>query len=182
MDSLTSLPLTSIYTRVRTLHDHALDTVTSHEYLGDYLTLNTLWNYHANIITGEASRALGYIKRDLKSAPPSLRKLPYQSYVCPKLEHASTICSLSELDEPHWSRSKQRYPSHCLHTRDISVTSLIPFTCLAPLATCRRISGLPLLHRLYFHHPLKRTCMPTQYAFPGQEILPFIAARVAAYL
>lgn len=85
------------YTRAYTLHGHALDTMTSFKYLGVYLTPNLLWNHHVDIIIAEASCALSYIKRNLKSTPPDLCKLPYETYVSPKMEYVSAIWSPHQL-------------------------------------------------------------------------------------
>lgn len=67
---------------------------------------------------------LAYIKGNLKSAPPHLRKLANETYVRPKLEYASAICSphqlyLVDLIEAIQNRAARFIMS--LYSRDISV-------------------------------------------------------------
>lgn len=42
----------------------------SYEYIGVHFARNLSWNLHIDTVAVQASRTLGYIKRNLKSAPP----------------------------------------------------------------------------------------------------------------
>lgn len=48
----------------------------SGKYLGIHLTSYISWTTHVNIVTGNATRTLGYLKRNLKNVPLYFRKLP----------------------------------------------------------------------------------------------------------
>lgn len=56
------------------------------------MTNNTSWKICIDTAAAQAFHTLGCIKRNLKSAPPHLRKLAYETCVHPKLEYALAMC------------------------------------------------------------------------------------------
>ena len=68
-----------------------LDTVRHHPYLGVKITDNMKYNNHINTITSKASRVLGFVKRNLKHCPRTVKERAYQTVVRPKLEYSSPI-------------------------------------------------------------------------------------------
>ena len=61
------------------------ETVKHHPYLGVELNDNLKYNTHIDNITGKASQTLGFIKRNLKSCPISVKDRAYQTLVRPEL-------------------------------------------------------------------------------------------------
>ena len=60
-------------------------------YLGVELSDNMKYNQHINTFTSKASRVLGFVKRNLKHCPKTVKERAYQSLVRPKLEYSSPI-------------------------------------------------------------------------------------------
>ena len=73
------------------MNNQILDTVKHHPYLGVELTDNMKYNNHINTITSKASRVLGFVKRNLKHCPRTVKERAYQTLVRPKLEYSSPI-------------------------------------------------------------------------------------------
>lgn len=137
-----------------------INTSTSYKYLGVNLTSTLSWVLHVDNIIAEASRTLGYLKRNLKSAPSHLKKLAYITFVRPKLEYASSIwhpsqAYLSDNLERIQTRAARFIAS--AYTHDISVTQLKE-TLELPLLSSRRLnSRLCLLHKFYYNYPYSHT-------------------------
>ena len=72
-----------------TMNGEILETVKHHPYLGVELSDNLKYNTHIDNITGKASQTLGFIKRNLKSCPTTVKDRAYQTLVRPKLEYSS---------------------------------------------------------------------------------------------
>ena len=73
------------------MNGEILETVKQHTYLGVELSDNLKYNTHIDNITGKASQTLGFVKRNLKSWPTSVKDGAYQTIVLPKLEYSSSI-------------------------------------------------------------------------------------------
>ena len=73
------------------MNNQILETVKHHPYLGVELTDNMKYNNHINTITSKASRVLGFVKRNLKHCPRTVKERAYQTLVRPKLEYSSPI-------------------------------------------------------------------------------------------
>uniref|UniRef100_A0A131YXY4 Sphingosine kinase n=1 Tax=Rhipicephalus appendiculatus TaxID=34631 RepID=A0A131YXY4_RHIAP len=58
-----------------------LSTATQYRYLGVILTPNLSWSDHIRAISANASKSLGYLRCNLKTAPSSIRKLSYLTLV-----------------------------------------------------------------------------------------------------
>ncbi|CAC5360924.1 unnamed protein product [Mytilus coruscus] len=68
-----------------------LEKVSHQPYLGVELCSNLKYNLHIDQTCKKASRVLGFIKRNLKHCPPSVKERANTSLVRPKLEYCSTI-------------------------------------------------------------------------------------------
>ena len=68
-----------------------LEVVKHHPYLGIELSDNMKYNIHIDNITSNASRVLGFLKRNLKHCPQKVKERAYHSLVRPKVEYSSTI-------------------------------------------------------------------------------------------
>ena len=85
-----------------TLSGQTLESVDSAKYLGVTIFQDLNWNKHINNITGKANRALGFIKRNVKTKNESVKELAYKTLVRPLVEYASTIWS------PHTKQNTQK--------------------------------------------------------------------------
>lgn len=146
------------FTRKRTNSDFAYSlnnspiiAVSAYQYLGVELTSNLSWVSHINTITAKASRTLGYLKRNLKSAPSHLRKLSYETYVRPKLEYASAIWAPHQTYLINQIESIQNRAARFIsssYSRFDSVSLIKQNYSICLLETRRNISLLCLIHRL----------------------------------
>ena len=73
------------------MNNQTLEVVKHNPYLGVELSDNMKYNQHINTITSKASRVLGFVKRNLKHCPKTVKERAYQSLVRPKLEYSSPI-------------------------------------------------------------------------------------------
>lgn len=145
------------------IHSVPIDHTSAYKYLGLHMTPSLSWVTHIQTIRCEASRTLGYLRRNLKSASSEIKKLAYLTYVRPKLEYASSIwhpfqAYLSDDLEAVQNRAARFIASE--YSRRTSITALKQTLSLQPLASRRIISRLCLLHTFYFtrsgHALLKR--------------------------
>lgn len=136
-----------------TLSTSSLSVCSSYKYLAVHFTSNLSWVTHINSVTADASRTLGYIKRNLKSAPNHLRKLAYETYVRPKLEYAAAIWSphqkyLTTHIEKVQTRAARFITSSYSYSMSVS---LLKHQCSLPLLEVRRtIFTLCLIHKFYY--------------------------------
>eukprot|EP00745_Piridium_sociabile_P022823 TRINITY_DN35603_c0_g1_i2.p1 TRINITY_DN35603_c0_g1~~TRINITY_DN35603_c0_g1_i2.p1 ORF type:complete len:143 (+),score=24.63 TRINITY_DN35603_c0_g1_i2:60-488(+) len=73
------------------LHGHTLESVTTSKYLGVKLHKEVTWDQHIDAITVKASKALGFLRRNLKVSSSELREKAYLIFVRPLLEYASSV-------------------------------------------------------------------------------------------
>ena len=73
------------------LKNQTLETVEHNPYLGVELSVNKKYNRHINTFTSKASKVLGFVKRNLKHCPKTVKERAYQSLDRPKLEYSSPI-------------------------------------------------------------------------------------------
>ena len=73
------------------LHGQTLKTVSSARYLGVDIASSLSWNTHVDRVASTANRTLGFLKRNIKSKSPYIRKCTYQTLVRPQLEYASSV-------------------------------------------------------------------------------------------
>ena len=76
-----------------TMHGHVLDSVDSARYLGVDISSNLSFSTHINRISSNASKSLGYLKRNILTKHPGIREAAYKTIVRPQLEYASTVWS-----------------------------------------------------------------------------------------
>ncbi len=80
-------PITQMYT----LGNHVLEEVESAKYLGLTISNDLKWVNHIAKTTAKANSVLGFLRRNLKGCPQSLRETAYKSMVRSVLEYASPI-------------------------------------------------------------------------------------------
>lgn len=128
-----------------------LSTVTSEKYLGVYLKHDLKWSHHIEQVAAKASSKLGFIRRNLRGAPQSCKKLAYVSLVRSGMEYASVIW------DPHTRSSSdkieriQRQAARWItstYSYKQSVTALLSQLKLEPLQDRRRIQRLTFMYKI----------------------------------
>ena len=74
-----------------TMNNITLSIVSNHPYLGLEFDGKMSWNPHIEQITAKANRVLGFLRRNLKNCPQTVKALAYTSLVRPKLEYCASI-------------------------------------------------------------------------------------------
>ena len=73
------------------MNNQILETMKHHPYLGVELSENMKYNNHIDTITSKASGVLGFVKRNLRHCPRTVKERAYHTLVRPKLEYSSPI-------------------------------------------------------------------------------------------
>jgi hypothetical protein len=74
-----------------TLGGSVLSEVKQHPYLGLELQSDGYWKHHIGTTIAKGGRALGLLRRNLRSAPQHLKATAYKTIVRPRLEYACTV-------------------------------------------------------------------------------------------
>lgn len=120
------------------------------------------WSSHIMNITNDANRVLGYLRRNLRLAPPSVKLLTYLTLVRPKLEYACAIwdphqITLIQTLESIQNRAARFIYSDYYHS---SVTELKSQANMVNLASRRKISRQCLFHKFYHALHLNHVIIP----------------------
>ena len=75
------------------LHGQVLEAMDNAKYLGVDISKDLSWNTHINRISTNASRTLGFLKRNIKTKNTAICTAAYQTLVRPQVEYASTAWS-----------------------------------------------------------------------------------------
>ena len=163
------------------------------KYLGVIFNEKLKWDTHIANISGAANRMLGFLWRNLKHCPKTLKEKAYKSYVRPKLEYCSSVW------DPHYQKDIKklemvqhraaRYVTNNPHRRlgqQISITKKIKELGWQPLEERRRNNRLVLLFKVSNnlvevpsqYHPILRVPQPSrgnncQYLRPQAEVDTF---------
>ena len=76
-----------------TMHGQVLESVDHARYLGVDISSDLNFSHHINRITANASKSLGFLKRNIKTKHSGIREAAYKTVVRPQLEYASPIWS-----------------------------------------------------------------------------------------
>ena len=143
-------PMTKFYT----LGGEIIEEVNQAKYLGVTLTSELNWSTHIDITTNKANSTLGFLRRNLRCSPKSLKELSYMSLVRSKLEYCSSIW------DPHFTkdtdklervnRRTARFVSNDYRWRS-SVTSMLQDLGWQDLAGRRRNIRLALFYKIVHH-------------------------------
>jgi hypothetical protein len=74
-----------------TIHDTTLEIVPMATHLGIDITSTLSWNNHITKIANKANGKLGFLRRNLRSVPLTVKTHAYQSLVRPHLEYCSPV-------------------------------------------------------------------------------------------
>lgn len=142
------------------LNGNRLEPVLSYKYLGIHINSTLTWSQHIYQIINNANRVLGYLRRNLSSAPSTLKLLLYKSLVRPKLEYAASVwdpCSSSLINAIELVQNNAARFIHCNYHRTASVTLMKESLSLPSLAHRRSLARLSLYHKIYHHIPELRS-------------------------
>lgn len=183
------------FSRKRSIIHHAYNInavpicpVTSYKYLGVHMTPSLSWELHIDTICSEASRTLGYLRRNLKSAAIEIKKLAYLTFVRPKLEYASSIWHPSQAYLTTNLESIQNRAARFItsqYSPGTSITSLKQSISLPSLVSRRHIARLCLLHGAYYHpksrHDLLKPPHRTSARLNHTQPIAHIPGRTSAF-
>ena len=82
------------------MHGQVLDSVDSSRYLGVDITSDLSFTQHINRTTANASKSLGYLKRNILTKNLAIREAAYKTIVRPQVEYDNSVWS---------SYTKKRY-------------------------------------------------------------------------
>lgn len=135
------------------VNNAAISRATTYKYLGINFTSTLSWSTHITSICAKASKTLGHLRRNLRNAPPAMRKLSYFTFVRPQLEFASSIWSphqsyLINLVESIQNRAARFISRN--YSRNSSITQIKIDLSFQPLQVRRMVALLCLFHK-YAH-------------------------------
>ena len=90
------------------MHGQVLDSVDSARYLGVDITSDLNFTQHINRTTSNASKILGYLKRNILTKHSGIREAAYKTIVRPQVEYASTVWSPHTKKDIHKIEMVQR--------------------------------------------------------------------------
>ena len=124
------------------------------KYLGVTLTSELNWSTHIDITTNKANSTLGFLRRNLRYSPKSLKELSYMSLVRSKLEYCASIWdphSTKDTDKlERVNRRAARFVFNDYLWRS-SVTSMLQDLGWQDLASRRRNIRLALFYKIVHH-------------------------------
>ena len=102
------------------MKNQSLQIVKHHPYLGVELSGNMKYNLHyIDSITSNASRVLGFVKRNIRHCPKVVKERAYQSLVCPKLEYSSTTWNPQQVTQKRQIEQEQRNAAHFVSNKPL---------------------------------------------------------------
>lgn len=147
------------------MNSNIISQASAYKYLGVNLTPSLSWAFHIATICANASKSLGYIRRNLRNSPSNIRKLAFVSFVRPQLEFASPIWSPYHEYLIHMIEAIQNRASRFIsrnYSYQSSITQIKLDLSLQSLSSRRDIALLSLLHR--YVHQIKPPNLPLERA------------------
>ena len=75
------------------VHNTVLQETNTIKYLGVHIDDKLTWKSHVDTIVTKANSVKGFLSRNFKHCPPSVKSKCYQTLICPVLEYASIVWS-----------------------------------------------------------------------------------------
>ena len=111
-----------------TIHNQKLAIKTEAKYLGVTFSSDLSWSRHVDNVTKKANSTMGFLKRNITSAPQTAKETAYKTFIGPIVEYATTSWApLTETDNQK-IEMVQRRPAGFVssdYRRTSSVTEMI---------------------------------------------------------
>ena len=158
------------------MDDTVLGEVSCSTYLGVLLTTDITWVSHISICAKKANSRLGFIKRNLKGCPQSLKRTAYISLVRSIMEYSSVVW------DPHLKKDKDALErvQQCAtrwicssYSQRASVTSMLSALGLESLEQRREIARLTMMYKIlngYVSNPSVLMIWTYPLQIPEQEL------------
>ena len=108
-----------------TMHDQVLESVDHARYLGVDISSDVNFSHHIDRITANASKSLGFLKRNIQTKHSSIREAAYKTVVRPQLDYVSPIWSPYTKKDTYkwkWCRGEPSVcPSIRIHPTKVSL-------------------------------------------------------------
>jgi hypothetical protein len=127
--------------------------VSSATYLGITVQYKLKWDKHINDITSKGNKALGFLKRNLKTSNQQIKTQAYQVLVRPKLEYSCSIWdphTSASIEKLRWSNDELLGTS-VIDTTIPSVSDMLNIINLPSLAERRLRTRLVMMYKVSFH-------------------------------
>ena len=141
-------PKTHTYSLANTI----LQETNSHTYLGVEIANDLKWNKHINNIAAKGNRALGFVKRNLRSCTEDIKQLAYQSLVRPSLEYSSAVWDPYTAEKIYQLEAVQRRAIRFVknnYDNRASVTEMLKNSNWSSLQQRRKIARLSTFQKAY---------------------------------
>jgi len=135
------------------LSGHVLESVKSHKYLGVHLSSDMKWNTHIDAATAKANSMLGFLRRNLGTAPRKVKLQAYKSLVRPHLEYCGSVWDPFTTNNKHKIEMVQRRAARFITNTyswdsTTSVTALLQELELPTMENRRFIQRLTNFHKI----------------------------------
>ena len=138
-------------TRNYSLGDRTLSRVNSYKYLGVMLTSELSWSEHVDYVVLKATRALGFVRRNLGPCSKNTKLKCYVTLIRPILEYAASVWDPFLASHTHLIESVQRRAARFIcnnYNWESSVTNMLNELNLPDLRLRRKIARLSLLFKM----------------------------------
>ena len=136
------------------IQHHTIKEVSHAKYLGVIIDQQLTWNEHVNHITAKANKVKGFLQRNLKSCPTTVKTICYNSLIRSILDYASIIWSPYTQKNILAVESVQRRSARFVtnnYSSYTSVTNLLTNLGWKPLTNRRNELKLAMLFKIIHH-------------------------------
>jgi len=134
-----------------TIRGHKLDSPPHEKYLGVTMQSNATWEKHINNTTSKATKTLGFLRRNLRTAPKHIKATAYTSMVRPQLEYASTVWDPHQANQIDQIEKVQRRAARFVnrdYSRESSVTLMLNQLGWQPLQHRKANARLTMFYKI----------------------------------
>ena len=136
------------------IHNQKLALRTEAKYVGVTIGNDLSWSRHADNITKKANSTVGFLKRNIRSAPQAAKETAYKTFVRPIVEYAATTWTPFTDTETSKIEMVQRRAARFVsndYRRTSSVTEMISTLGWDTLQKRRDLARLSMMYRIVHH-------------------------------
>ena len=136
------------------IHNQKLALRTEAKYLGVTIGSDLSWSRHADNITKKANSTMGFLKKNIRSAPQAAKETAYKTFVRPIVEYAATTWAPFTDTETSKIEMVQRRAARFVsndYRRTSSVTEMISTLGWDTLQKRRDLARLSMMYRIEHH-------------------------------